>query len=61
MNLAKMINFSLFSCGLVGILLVILAGLAFLRGRHKLGDKAGIAIIAVILLGTMIALTVGNF
>ncbi len=61
MDLAKILNFSLFSCGLVGILLVIVAGLAFLKARHKLGEKAGIAILAILLLGTMIALTVGNF
>ncbi len=61
MDLSKMLNFSLFTCGLVGIFLVMLAGLAFLKGRHKIGDKAGIAIIAIVLLGTMLALTVSNF
>ncbi len=61
MDLSKMLNFSLFSCGLVGILLVMLAVLAFLKGRHKIDDRVGIAIIGLVLLGTMVALTVGNF
>jgi len=61
MDLSKTINFSLFSCGLVGILLVMMAVLAFLKARHKIGDRAGIAIIIIVLLGTMLALTVGNF
>ncbi len=61
MDFSKILNFSLFSCGLVGILLVMMAVLAFLKGRHKIGDRLGIAIIGLVLLGTMVALTVGNF
>ncbi len=61
MELSRIVNFSLFSCGLVGILLVMMAGLAFLKGRHKIGDRAGIAVIVIVLLGTMLALTVGNY
>jgi len=61
MDFFKIINFSLFSCGLVGILMVMLAVLAFLKGRHKLGDRWGVLIIVVVLLGTMIVLSVGQF
>lgn len=61
MDLSKILNFSLFTCGLVGLLLVMLATLAFLKGRHKIGDRAGIAVIVIVLLGAMLALTVGNF
>jgi hypothetical protein len=61
MPLSKLLNFSLFTCGLVGALMLMLAVLAYLRGRHKLGDRAGILIIAAILLGVMLALSVGNF
>ncbi len=61
MDLGKILNLSLFAWGLVAFLLIGLAGLAFLKGRHKIGDKAGIVVIAVVLLGVLIALTAGNF
>jgi len=61
MNLFKILNFGLLSCGLVGILMLGLAVLAFLKGRHKLNDKAGILIIAAVLIGTMLALSVGQY
>lgn len=61
MNLTRILNSSLFAWALVGLLLVMMAMLAFLKGRHKIGDKVGIVIIVLVLLGAMLALTVGNF
>ncbi len=61
MDLARIVYFSGFSCGLVGILMALLAILAFLKGRHKLGERTGVLIIVSVLLGAMIALSVGQF
>ena len=61
MSLSKIISFSLLSCGLVGVLMVMMAVLAFLKGHHKIGDRTGILIIVLVLLGTMIAFSVGEF
>ncbi len=61
MDFYQILNTSLFAWALVGILMLMLAVLAFLKGRHKISDKAGIGIIVFVLLGTMIALTLGNF
>ncbi len=46
---------------LVGTLMIILTVLAFLKGRHKLGERTAVLIIVAVLLGTMIALAVGQF
>jgi hypothetical protein len=61
MDLSKILDFSWLSCGLVAGLMLMLAVLAFLKGRHKLNDKVGILIIVAVLIGTMIALSVGDF
>ena len=61
MNLLGTINYALVSCGLVGVLMVMMAGLATLKSHHKISNRTGILIIVVVLLGTMIALSVGEF
>ena len=61
MNLARIVNFSALSCGLVGILMVMMATLAYLKGQHKIGNRMGIAIIVLVLLGIMVALSVSEF
>jgi hypothetical protein len=61
MDFAKILNFALLSCGLVGILMLMMTVLAFLKGRHKIGNRTGVLIIVFVLLGTMIALSVGDF
>jgi hypothetical protein len=41
--------------------MAMLAVLGYLKGHHKLSNKAGIWIIALILLGTVLVLAVNNF
>ena len=60
MNLSSWLNTALGACGLVGLLMVIMAGLAFLRKRGKISEKAGIFIIMLVLLLVLIALSVGE-
>ena len=61
MDLGKIINFSLLSCGLVGVLMWIVAMLAFLRNRQKISDRTGILIIMLVLMLVLIALSVSEF
>jgi hypothetical protein len=58
MLISTLINVSLFSCGLVGLLMLALTLLAFLKGRQKLGEKTGILIIVFVLLAVLIALSI---
>jgi hypothetical protein len=55
------LNFGVFSCGLLGILMLMLAVLAFLRGRHKITNMAGVLIIIAVLLGVTIALSIPQY
>ena len=61
MNLDNIIHFSLFSCGLVGVLMVIMAALAFLRNRQMISNRAGILIIVLVLSFVLVALSVSEF
>jgi hypothetical protein len=61
MDLGKIINFSLLSCGLVGVLMGIVAALAFLRNRQKISNRTGIFIIVLVLMLALIALSVSEF
>jgi nucleoside permease NupC len=61
MNLGNFINFSLLSCGLVGVLMVVVAALAFLRNRRKISNRTGIIIIVLVLMLALIALSVSEF
>jgi hypothetical protein len=61
MDLGKIINFSLLSCGLVGVLMGIVAMLAFLRNRQKISNRTGILIIVLVLMLALIALSVSEF
>jgi hypothetical protein len=58
MNLVKLIHSPLLTCGLVGGLMLMVAGLAFLRGRRMIKERTGIVIIVVVLLLALLALTV---
>jgi len=60
MDLGKLINFSLLSCGLVGVLMLIVATLTFLRNRRKISNRTGILIIVLVLLLALIALSVAE-
>lgn len=60
MDLGKLINFPLLSCGLVGICMIMMAVLAFMKSRHKITNRTGIIIIVVALLLVMIALSVAE-
>ncbi len=55
------LKFAVFSCGLVGALMLVLAVLAFLRGRHKITNMAGILVIITVLLGVTIALSIPQY
>jgi hypothetical protein len=60
MDLGKLINFSLLSCGLVGVLMLVVAMLTFLRNRQKISNRTGILIIVLVLLLALIALSVAE-
>lgn len=60
MDLGKLINFSLLSCGLVGVLMLVVAMLTFLRNRQKINNRTGILIIVLVLLLALIALSVAE-
>jgi hypothetical protein len=53
-----MINTALFAWGLAGLLMVMLAVLAFLRSRKLVKERAAILIIVTIMLLALLALTV---
>ena len=61
MDLGKIIHFSLLSCGLVGVLMGIVAASAFLRNRQKISNRTGIIIIVLVLMVALVALSVGEF
>jgi hypothetical protein len=52
------LNSALLAWGLVGLLMVMLAVLAFLRNRSLVKERLGILIIVAVLLVALIALTV---
>jgi nucleoside permease NupC len=58
MDVAKLIHSSLFTCGLVGVLMMLVAALAFLRNRRMIKERTGIIVIVVVLLLVLLALTV---
>jgi hypothetical protein len=58
MDLMKILNSSVIAWALAGLLMLMLAMLAFLRNRQLVKERAGIFIIAVILLLVLLALTV---
>jgi hypothetical protein len=60
MDLGKLLNASLLICGLVGILMLFVATLAFLKNRQMVKERAGIFIIAAVLLLVLVALSVGG-
>jgi hypothetical protein len=59
-DLYKFLNSSLFACGLVGLLMLFVATLAFLRNRQMVKERAGIFIIAAVLLLVLVALSVNG-
>jgi hypothetical protein len=59
-DFGKLINFSLLSCGLVGVLMLVVAVQAFLRNRQKISNRTGILIIVLVLLLALIALSVAE-
>jgi hypothetical protein len=59
-DFSKLINFSLLSCGLVGVLMLVVAVLALLRNRQKISNRTGILIIVLVLLLALIALSVAE-
>jgi hypothetical protein len=56
----KLINFSLLSCGLVGVLMLAVAVLTFLRNRQEISNRTGTLIIVLVLLLALIALSVAE-
>jgi hypothetical protein len=54
----SILNSALFAWGLLGLLMVMVAVLAFLRKRQIVKDRLAILIIAAVLLMALIALTV---
>jgi hypothetical protein len=52
------LNSALFAWGILGLLMGLLALLAFLRKRQLIKEQLGILIIAVVLLLALLALTV---
>jgi hypothetical protein len=56
----KLVNFSLLSCGLVGVLMLAVAVLTFLRNRQKISNRTGTLIIVLVLLLALIALSVAE-
>jgi hypothetical protein len=60
MVFGNLFSFSLFSCGLVGILMASLAALAYLRNRHKISTRTGILIIVAVLVLALIGLSVAE-
>jgi hypothetical protein len=58
MELAKIFHSSIFTCGLVVILIGFVAALAFLRNRRIIKERTGIIIIVLVLLLALLVLTV---
>ncbi len=58
MNLVKLLHSPLFTCGLVGVLMLVVAGLALLRNRRIINEWTGIVIIVVVLLLALLAVAV---
>ena len=58
MDFARLIHSSLFTCGLVGVLMGMVALLAFLRNRRMIKEHTGIIIIVGVLLLALLAITV---
>jgi hypothetical protein len=58
MNIEKTIHSSLFTCGLVGVLMSLVALLAILRNRRIIKERTGIAIIVVVLMLALLVLAV---
>jgi hypothetical protein len=58
MNIEKTIHSSLFTCGLVGVLMSLVALLAILWNRRIIKERTGIAIIVVVLMLALLVLAV---
>jgi Ca2+/Na+ antiporter len=58
MGLGNILHSSLFTCGLVGILMGIVALLAVFRNRRMIKERTGVIIIVVVLLLALLALAV---
>jgi hypothetical protein len=58
MDIEKTLHSSLFTCGLVGVLMSLVALLAILRNRRMIKERTGIAIIVVVLMLALLVLTV---
>jgi hypothetical protein len=57
MNLGNILNSALFAWGLAGLLMVMLALLAFLRSRERIKERLAILVIAGSMLLALLALT----
>jgi hypothetical protein len=59
MNATKLLNSALLAWGLAGLLMVMLAFLAFLRNRQLVKERVGILVIAGVMLLALLALSLG--
>ena len=57
MNLVETLHSHLFTCILVGVSMVIVAALPFLRNRRVIKERTGIIIIVTVLFLALLALT----
>lgn len=60
MDLGKFLNSAFTAWGLLGLLMLIVAGMAFLKNRQMVKERAAIFVIAAVLLLALIALSVNG-
>ncbi len=60
MTLGTILNSAFFAWGLAGLLMLILAGLAFLRKRQMVGERAAIFVIVLVMVLALLALTLNT-
>ncbi|HTX90620.1 MAG TPA: hypothetical protein VMC09_05320 [Anaerolineales bacterium] len=60
MNLTAFLNSSIVAWAMVGLLMLMVAMLAFLRNRQLVKERVAILVIAMVMLLALLALTLGE-